>query len=79
MWLSYMIPKIRVADDFRVLIQKTVLKDITSLVTETTKLFGGISEYFQKRAYAILQIAKAPQIDDYRKTVQVIIIVIIQI
>lgn len=75
MWISFMIPKIEDGNNFGVSIQEDTLAEIQSVETEAAAFFDQISRYFVSRAKVVSKVAKYPHIDDYRRAVQVRLVV----
>lgn len=71
MWISFMIPKIEDGNNFGVSIQEDTLAEIQSVETEAAAFFDQISRYFISRAKVVSKVAKYPHIEDYRRAVQV--------
>lgn len=76
MWISFMIPKIEDGNNFGVSIQEDTLAEIQSVETEAAAFFDQISRYFVSRAKVVSKVAKYPHIDDYRRAVQVRLMVV---
>lgn len=76
MWISFMIPKIEDGNNFGVSIQEDTLAEIQSVESEAAAFFDQISRYFISRAKVVSKVAKYPHIDDYRRAVQVSLILI---
>ncbi|RWR98693.1 proteasome activator complex subunit 3-like protein, partial [Dinothrombium tinctorium] len=70
MWINLLIPKIEDGNNFGVSIQKKVLNEIREIDKYNSDAINHFGYYLEGRGRIIQNIAKFPQIEDYRKLIE---------
>jgi proteasome activator subunit 3 (PA28 gamma) len=70
MWISYMIPKMEVGNNFGVEIQEETLALVQAVENSAALFYDRISKYFSTRAKVMKNIIKYPDVEDFLRAVK---------